>query len=258
MIKSVALVGAGNVASQLCRILKEKQVDVVGVYSLHPESRKKFGEQWQVPALDSPSEVNDSEADLVIFAVNDNSVEAASAAISSDIPAVHTSGSVPLAALSQKTRGVFYPLQTFSKEKTVDWKKVPLCIEGSDDAFEEKLLELAHRISETVNKVDSEQRKFLHLSAVFACNFSNHMYAIANELMQEHNMDFEMLKPLILETAEKIGSLNPREAQTGPAQRKDEKTMNAHLELLAGSDNLRHLYGLISEQIIALQNGKKL
>lgn len=258
MIKRVAIIGTGNVADQICRVLLDEEIEIAGAFSRSASGRAAFGARWKVHTFDSLSEIALEKPNLTIIAVNDSAVGEVSHHLPDHLAVVHTSGSVPMNDLKQATRGVFYPLQTFSKEKEVDWRNVPLCIEGSDEDFTAQLMNLAGKISEKVNKVDSEQRKFLHISAVFACNFSNHMYSIAHQLMDDHGMDFDMLKPLIQETAAKIQSLAPREAQTGPATRKDEKTMNAHLELLAGSEKLRHLYGLISEQIIALKDGKKL
>jgi predicted short-subunit dehydrogenase-like oxidoreductase (DUF2520 family) len=258
MIKRIALIGTGNVAEQLCRILLEKDFELVGVYSRTKESRNAFGIKWNIEVCTSFTEIEEKKPDLILIAVNDSVINSVSHSLEQNSVVVHTSGSIPISELRQTSRGVFYPLQTFSKEKKVDWSEVPICVEGSTPELTEELMNLGKSISKEVNEIDSEQRKYLHVSAVFACNFSNHMYAIAHKLMEEHQMDFEMLKPLIRETAEKIDSLAPQKAQTGPASRKDEKTMNDHLELLAESDNLRHLYGLISEQIIALQDGKKL
>ena len=146
--------------------------------------------------------------------------------------------------------GVFYPLQTLSKNKEVDFFTVPLCIEGADEKITSELEQLAQTISNHVYLINSEQRKILHLAAVFACNFPNYLYTIAQQLLARHNMEFELLRPLILETAQKVQNHLPDEVQTGPAIRNDENTMAIHLQMLNGEPELKHLYAELSQMII--------
>jgi predicted short-subunit dehydrogenase-like oxidoreductase (DUF2520 family) len=146
--------------------------------------------------------------------------------------------------------GVFYPLQTLSKNKEVDFFTVPLCIEGADELISNQLEELARTISNNVYRVNSEQRKVLHLAAVFACNFPNYLYDVARQLLAKHNMEFELLRSLILETAQKVQDHFPAEVQTGPAVRNDEITMAAHIEMLNDNPELKNLYLLLSQAII--------
>jgi predicted short-subunit dehydrogenase-like oxidoreductase (DUF2520 family) len=180
--------------------------------------------------------------------------------VSSQLPfknklVVHTSGSSELSVLDAKNRkGVFYPLQTFSKDKEIDFTSIPLCLEAENEEDFKILENLAQLISENVFTISSEQRKSLHVAAVFVCNFVNHMYTIGNKICKENNVPFGVLQPLIIETAHKITSLKPEEAQTGPALRNDTKTINKHLEFLQDS-NYQELYKLLTQSI---QNVKKL
>ena len=159
------------------------------------------------------------------------------------MPFAHTSGSVCL-----KNVGVFYPIQTFSKNIPLDLKKVPFCVSAKNKDFENILFKVAKSISNHVYQIDEKQRKVLHLAAVFACNFSNNMYAIAQDLLKKSDLDFEMLKPLIIETANKIRQHSPKSVQTGPAKRRDMQTIENHIDLLEDED-LKRLYKLITNQI---------
>jgi predicted short-subunit dehydrogenase-like oxidoreductase (DUF2520 family) len=158
--------------------------------------------------------------------------------------------------LDDKNRkGVFYPLQTFSKNKAVDFKQVPICLESQNDDDYKVLETIAKSISERVYAIGSEQRKALHVAAVFVSNFVNHLYKIGNEICEEHQVPFDILKPLIQETANKIVTLSPEEAQTGPAKREDTQTINSHLSFLS-NENQKEIYKLLTKSII--DNGKKL
>ena len=195
--------------------------------------------------------------DVTIIAVSDNAI----ADVSKQLPfenqlVVHTSGSLSMEALDPKNRkGVFYPLQTFSKSKEVDFKVIPICLEAQNDNDFKTLEILAKTISNSVTTITSEQRKALHVAAVFVSNFTNHLYQIGNEICVENNIPFEILKPLIQETANKILSLSPIDAQTGPAKRNDTQTINTHLNFLS-DDNQKEIYKILTKSII--DHGKKL
>jgi predicted short-subunit dehydrogenase-like oxidoreductase (DUF2520 family) len=146
--------------------------------------------------------------------------------------------------------GIFYPLQTFSKTKAVNISEVPFCIEANTDKNEQLLVDLAKVLSNNVELINSEQRKKLHLAAVFACNFSNYMYTIADELLSNDNLDLNLLKPLIIETANKIKDNSPKAMQTGPAKRNDKAVIEKQLQLLANNPAYKDIYQLITEQII--------
>jgi predicted short-subunit dehydrogenase-like oxidoreductase (DUF2520 family) len=172
---------------------------------------------------------------------------------------VHTAGSLPLtifAGYSQRY-GVFYPLQTFSKNREVHFENIPLFIEANNQGDEEILEAIASTLTEKVICLSSEKRKFLHLAAVFACNFTNHLYVQAAEIMEEQGLSPDLLFPLIRETAEKIKDLPPREAQTGPAVRYDENVIQAHLELLDKDIEKQNLYRTISRSIYKKTKEKK-
>ena len=169
---------------------------------------------------------------------------------------VHTSGSVSISAIDNKNRqGVFYPLQTFSKSKEVDFKSIPICIETKNKKDFQILEKVAKSISNIVYKINSEQRKALHIAAVFVCNFVNHLYQIGNDICIENDLPFDILKPLIQETANKIFTLSPNQAQTGPAKRKDTQTINTHMSFLS-DENQKEIYKMLTKSII--DNGKKL
>ena len=250
----VSIIGSGNVAQHLIvAFSKTTDIELVQVFA-----RKDAA----VAHLTSPDKIytnfNDIiAADLFIIAITDDAITEVSAAIPfSDELVVHTSGSVSIEAIDNKNRpGVFYPLQTFSKSKEVDFKTIPICIETKNEKDFQILEKVAKSISNTVYKINSEQRKALHIAAVFVCNFVNHLYQIGNNICIENDLPFDILKPLIQETANKILTLSPNQAQTGPAKRKDIQTINAHLSFLS-DDNQKEIYKMLTKSII--DNGKKL
>ncbi len=240
-MKKIIIIGTGNVAHHLGVALKNAEHQIDCVIGRTEKNAKVLAEK--LDANFSTEICNAKDADLVIIAVNDDAILEVSLQIKG-IPFAHTSGSVSL-----ENGGVFYPLQTFSKAVDVDVKNAPFCISATDKNLEKSLFELAETISEKVYCVDNKQRQILHLAAVFSCNFSNKMYAIAEEILNDNNLDFEMLKPLIIETANKIKSDFPKNLQTGPAIRGDEKTIQNHLSLIE-DEKIKELYQKISESII--------
>jgi predicted short-subunit dehydrogenase-like oxidoreductase (DUF2520 family) len=197
------------------------------------------------------------ETDLFIISVHDDAIAGIAEKLAPYKKLLaHTSGATGLEILSAITpqAGVFYPLQTLSKNKEVDFRTVPLCIEGAGEEITRQLEQLAQTISNNVYRIDSGQRKVLHLAAVFACNFPNYLYGVAQQLLDRHQMDFEMLRPLIMETAQKVQEHLPAQVQTGPAVRNDENTMAAHLQMLADEPGLKALYSLLSQGIIKNDN----
>lgn len=253
MIK-VVLIGSGNVAHHLIEAFaKSKKVDVIQVFSRQKEAVSHL--------LDSKKITDDynnlAEADLYIIAVSDDAI----AKVSSQLPfknrlVAHTSGTVSINSLDSKNRkGIFYPLQTFSKNKAVDFSQIPICLESESDSDYELLEKVAQSISNTVFKINSEQRKALHVSAVFVNNFVNHLYQIGHEICEANKVPFEILKPLILETANKVMTLSPKDAQTGPAKRNDTKTIEAHLDFLS-NENHTTIYKILTQSI--QNNGKEL
>ncbi|HMI06821.1 MAG TPA: DUF2520 domain-containing protein [Flavobacterium sp.] len=253
MIK-IVIIGSGNVARHLISAFSESaEAELVQVYSRSEESAA--GIPKSIPVTHDLN--NLAEADVYIIAVSDDAI----AAVSKSLPfrnrlVLHTSGSVSIDALSSNNlNGVFYPLQTFSKNKAVDFRQIPICIESSSPEMYPLIEKLARSISDTVFKIDSQQRNALHVSAVFVNNFTNHLYKIGNDICIEHGIPFEILKPLISETAEKVMVLSPSEAQTGPAKRGDSNTIKKHLEFLS-DENQRNIYTLLTQSI--QNHGEKL
>lgn len=203
------------------------------------------------------SSLNMSEIDAEIFilAIADDAIEEIASRISLPKEAIlcHTSGSKPLSNLgyaSTDNIGVFYPLQTFSKGKTVSFDNIPICVEGENRFTTDALLRLGQSISDKTQEISSQQRRAIHLAAVFACNFTNHMFTVSQNIMQNQSLDFEMLKPLIAETINKSFEIGPKRAQTGPAIREDLKTLDLQYESLKTDPELAEIYRLISQHII--------
>ncbi len=193
------------------------------------------------------------DADIYILCVSDDAIaELADRFPFKDKLLVHTSGATALDIIRNGAQhtGVFYPLQTLSKVKDLDFLDIPIGIEGSDERAHACLNKLGATISEKVYPVDSGQRLTLHLAAVVACNFSNHMYALAEGLLQEHQLSFDLLRPLIQETAQKAMFFSPSKVQTGPAARGDAGTLIRHLEMLENNSSLQAIYKLVSDSII--------
>ena len=194
------------------------------------------------------------EADVFIIAVKDDALPEVISRVAQgreDQLIAHTAGSLPLSLFEGKTKqyGVFYPMQSFSKERRVDFRQIPLFLEASDDASLATLHALAATISDSVYELTTSERKYLHLAAVFACNFANHCYALAADVLSQHGLPFSVMLPLVDETARKVHQLSPREAQTGPAIRHDETVMAMQSQLLADEPLKQQIYELLSMSI---------
>ena len=250
MIKTITIIGAGNVATHLGKALFKKGFEINQVYSYSKDNAFKLAEELNAMPCDEIKYISD-ESDVYLICIKDDFIEeiAQQFSFSSKI-IVHTSGSVPMHVLNSfNNHGIFYPLQTFSKEKALNIKDVPLCIEASNESTKKELIDLAKVLSNNVNEIDSEQRKKIHLAAVFACNFSNYMYTIAEEILLEDQIDFNILKPLILETAKKIQVNSPSSMQTGPARRKDHDVIAQHIKMLENATSKKEIYQLMSKSI---------
>ncbi|WP_109438299.1 Rossmann-like and DUF2520 domain-containing protein [Aquimarina sp. AU119] len=251
----VTILGAGNVAKHLySAFCNQHLVTIVQCYNrrgipLHA-SQKQDTVTSNINAL--------KEADVYILAVSDDAIKE----ISELLPftnrlVVHTSGSVPMSILNNANRGgVFYPLQTFSKDKDIDFSTVPFCLESKNVEDLELLKKLTYTLSEKVYSISSEQRNILHVSAVFVNNFTNHLFSIGNDICITHGVPFEVLHPLIHETVEKITKMNPDLAQTGPAIRNDSKTIERHLGILTDTTQ-KEIYQTLTKAIQS-KYGKKL
>lgn len=255
MIKSISIIGAGNVAQAIATALYSKGIEIKEVLSLS-DSAQNLASQCNAQVCHDISAIQ--KVDLVLICVSDMAVEEVNAALNASQARAHTSGSIHLIDHSNVATGVFYPLQTFSKSKKVDWDTIPIVIEATNIEFENDLVTLAKLLSSNVRKISSEQRRVLHLAAVFACNFSNHMYSLSDSILKAHNLNFNLLKPLIEETAKKAVLTDPVSAQTGPAQREDMNTIAGHLQILENHPDLKNIYKLLSQSIIDLKHGKEL
>lgn len=247
----VSIIGSGNVATHLAKALKTAQVQVLNVWSNRFENAQALAAQVNANAIEELADFASDNSDIILIAVKDDAIEVVVDKLGGYRGIVaHTSGSVSLAVLNNfENFGVFYPLQTFSKYKEVDFNKVPMCLEANNTATLAQLKSLASILSKQQSEVDSEQRKILHLAAVFACNFPNYLYGIAQQLLAEHQLDFDLIRPLIAETANKVQNDLPVNVQTGPAVRNDEQTLLKHEGLLAQHPEWLTIYKLLSEQI---------
>ena len=242
----IVLIGSGNVAFHLAKAFTEAQIPISQIFGRNTTELQKISEQFSIPF----STETLVDADLYIISVSDSSIAEVSSLIKNENALVtHTSGSVSREALSGNFRkSVFYPLQTFSKSKNLDYSKIPFFIDAENENDEEILKNLASKISKNVMLANDEKRKYIHLTAVFACNFVNHLYARAKEISDSQGIPFDYFLPLIDETTQKIHELEPKLAQTGPAIRNDEKVLKLHESLLTDEEKLK-IYKTLNESI---------
>lgn len=253
MIKTV-VIGFGNVGFHLAKACKA--ADEIELHQIYNRSEVETNLQKEINVAFTTDFNLLKEADVYIIAVKDDAIEN----VVKQIPftnkiVAHTSGSLHLLDTHQNN-AVFYPLQTFSKTKSLNYKEIPFCLEAENEETYAVIEKMAKSISPKVYSISTAQRQELHLSAVFVCNFVNHLYAIGEEICKLHQIPFEILEALIEETANKIKSLNPVEAQTGPALRQDQKTINRHLDQLKKT-NYTDIYQQLSNSI-AKKHGNQL
>ena len=242
----IALIGAGRLATNLGLTLLGAGHEIVCVYSHTMKSAKTLSERIGGQPVDKAEDLP-MEADAFIISIKDS-------VLAEVIPAVtkgretqvfmHTAGSMPMEMFKGMARhyGVFYPMQSFSKERPVDFAEIPTFIEASDERAMETIRHLAESVTERVYELSSDDRQYLHLAAVFACNFANHCYAMAEEILEDHGMNFDVMHPLIDETARKVHQLHPLQAQTGPAVRYDENVIRHQAQLLRNHPFMKDLY----------------
>jgi len=253
MIRRIVIVGSGNLAEALARAVAAcPDLGLVQLFARNPQRGREVARIAAVPWCSDPAHL--AEADLYLLAVSDRAVGALSGALPFPAGAIvaHTAGSVSLDALSTAVarRGVFYPLQTFTKGRSVDFASIPIFVEAGDAATLAEMEAFAGALSRRVIRADSALRSEVHLAAVFACNFVNAMYAAGERIVRAAGADFDVLKPLIAETAAKaLDAAAPADVQTGPAVRGDLPTQERHERMLAGEEELRTLYRMISQYI---------
>lgn len=251
MSLNFVFIGSGNLATHFSQALSKAGNSILQVYSRTELAAKELAEKLETSYTISPGEIS-PHADVYFVALKDSAIADVLPHINfQNKLVVHCSGSMPLSVLKKYSTniGVFYPLQTFSKQRTINFAEIPVFIEANSTMNEEILFQIGRQISNSVSLLNAEKRKYLHVAAVFACNFVNHFYTISAEILNEKEIPFDVLKPLILETTAKVMEMEPAKAQTGPAVRFDENIISAHLNELKGKRNFAELYNSISKSI---------
>lgn len=257
MKQRIVIIGSGNVATALA-VAAASKCDIVQIYSRTLTHAQQLAQRVHCPLATNRLDRLEKDADIYIIAVSDDAI----AQIVLQVPDngalwIHTSGSKPIGLFSGKRKcfGVMWLMQSFSKQLSVDFVEVPLFIEASSPEAHKALHRFASTLSHTVMEADSHRRARLHLASVFACNFSNHMYTLAQEVLDEDGLPFDVLKPLIRTTVEKLQNLSPTESQTGPAARADHQVMERQASMLTGDKQA--IYHLISQSIMARHHTDK-
>ncbi len=248
----IVLIGSGNLATQLAPALKKSGNQIVCVYSRKIKNATTLANKIKTKATNKISELP-IDADLYIVAIQDDAIQLVLDQLEFNPKLiVHTSGSVPLTVLSSKYKnsGVFYPLQTFTRTVKTNWNTIPILIEGSNKFSIQILEKLANEISKKVVKVNSTKRSSIHLAAVFANNFVNHLYTISSDILKKEKISFDILKPIISETTSRVMNGDPHKIQTGPAKRKDHKTISKHLTMLQRDSDKKKVYQSLTASIL--------
>ncbi len=252
---TVSFIGSGNLAWHLAPALDNAGFVVKEIYSRNPQHAEQLTSRLYQAEVKATLDFSTSSSSIFIIAASDEAIKSIAQEIilPEEAILVHTSGSQPLSELEFSATpnvGVFYPLQSFSKQKKVDFKSIPIFIESQNQETDEFLLLMAKAISNQVAKIGSDDRMALHVAAVFASNFTNHMLAISKSILQQNSMDFEWLRPLIGETIQKSLALGPNNAQTGPASRGDLEILDKHLDFLKDDHAVAEMYRIISQHIV--------
>lgn len=251
----VSFIGSGNLAWHIAPALDNAGYIVKEVYSRNPKHAEALTERLYQAEVKASLDFSTSPSTLFIIATSDDAIQevATEIILPDEACLVHTSGSQPLTILqfaATNNIGVFYPLQTFSKTKRIELKTVPIFIESANEETEQVMMPLAKAISNNVRRITSEERKALHVAAVFASNFANHMLTLSKEVLEKNGLNFDLLKPLISETISKSLTIGPENAQTGPAMRGDLEILDRHVEFLQEDEALTEIYKLISQHIL--------
>ncbi len=255
----VSFIGSGNLAWHLAPGLENAGLIIKEVYSRNPRHAEALTERLYQAEVNDSLDFSTSDSTVFIICVSDDAIRdvATEIILPDDAFLLHTSGSQPLDILQYaaiNNTGVLYPLQTFSKNKRVDLKMVPVFIESNNEETEKVMMVVAKAISHQVKKISSEERKALHVAAVFASNFSNHMLSLSKEILEKNGLNFDLLKPLISETYNKSLIVGPENGQTGPAMRSDMEILDRHLLFLQDDEAIAEIYKLISQNIIDRYN----
>ncbi|OIP02284.1 MAG: hypothetical protein AUJ98_01855 [Bacteroidetes bacterium CG2_30_33_31] len=245
----ITIVGSGNVARRLCHAFRNARIPINQILS-SSTTGKKLAEDFNSQIISSPNEITDGS--IVLLCIKDDSLKKSYLEkFKGNYLLCHTAGSVSIEVFGdRKKAGIFYPLQTLSADREIDFANIPICLEANNLKDLSILKILAKNISKDVRVINSEQRLQIHLAAVFVSNFANHLYKIAEDILKEKDISFDILKPLIKESARKIQILSPEKAQTGPALRKDKNVISKHLKLLDKHKEFQKIYKIISNSII--------
>lgn len=267
----IVFIGSGNLATHLSQALKAAGEDIIQIFSRTQENAQALANKLQCASCISISDIR-TDADVYIFSVKDDALPSLISQLTEHLSSntqhpspntqhpssnthhpilLHTAGSVPMSVFAEYTDtnyGVLYPMQTFSKGRSVNFREIPCFIEASEKDTLEVIMELASRVSDNVVEASSEKRKKLHLAAVFSCNLVNHCYRLAERVLEEEGIDFSLYLPLIQETANKVKELSPRKAQTGPMVRYDKTIMDAQIALI-NDERTRQIYRLMADSI---------
>lgn len=253
MTGSISFIGAGNLATSLAVALHKCGINIRQIYSRTMQSAETLAEMTDAIPINDIRQLEKN--DIYIVSLKDSAMKNVICQIPDTIKNgifVHTSGSIGIDVWTNTgidNNGVIYPLQTFSKARIIDFKSIPVLLEASSAEVMSELRKVMEKVSDNLYKCNSRQRESIHLAAVFACNFSNHMYAVANHILENCGMDMKLLYPLIDETAEKIKNIPPAKAQTGPAARNDTNIINKHLSMLNEQEDLKEIYELMTKHI---------
>ncbi|TCC98739.1 Rossmann-like and DUF2520 domain-containing protein [Pedobacter hiemivivus] len=246
----IVCIGSGNVATHMAKAFEENGADIVQVWSRELVNAQALANEIGAQAI-SDLKLVDKYADLYLIAVKDDAI----AKVAKELKeingiVVHTSGATDMEVLAGfKNYGVFYPLQTFSKQQPIDFIHVPLCLEANTEENMSALQLMAMKLTPLIYEVETKKREVLHVAGVFANNFVNHLYQLSHQILKKNDLDFELLRPLIMETAVKVQDALPEDVQTGPAVRNDKKTILKHEELLKRTPHLQEIYKNLSNSI---------
>ncbi len=247
----LVVIGAGNLATNIAIALYKARHSIVQVYSRTIESAQALAEKVGAKASDDIDSLS-TDADIYLVSVTDSALASVlQQAVKGREGAffVHTAGSMPMDLIPTPRRGVLYPMQTFSKQRLIEFASIPIFIEASNDKDLGGLERLARSVSQRVYNLSSADRVYLHLAAVFCSNFTNHCYTLSDEILRVHGIPFDVMLPLIDEVAEKVHTVTPKDAQTGPAARHDRNVIERHLQLLSDNPNIQQIYRIMSNSI---------
>jgi predicted short-subunit dehydrogenase-like oxidoreductase (DUF2520 family) len=251
----IVILGAGNVGYQFAWHLHNSGHQIVQIFSRHLPSAKWIGNLIEIPCTDKYDEIT-QDGEIYLLTVKDDAIPEVCSQLRLQHQVIaHTSGSVSMKVLEgvSENFGIFYPLQTLSRNVSVDFGVIPFCVNASNEKSFLMLNDLAGTLTNKIIRVDDEKRLAIHVAAVFANNFTNHLFSISQVLLERNGLSFEIFKPLINETVRKIQNHDPLNVQTGPASRNDEQTIEKHLQFLKDDPGFAELYRLFTEDIQRLQ-----